>query len=223
MLDEWRSWFQSYFTDSPTPADSPYGGAGAGCARAPQSPGDAWAWAPLPHPDSPAGRRASWQFEFSRLESVNLLALDKDKPPRVYTREDASRLIDDSEDQIVDISRPDLTGHAQIHVGTKDTPALDLPGRRKLTTMYRSRTQAEKDLREVLNKHSKEIEDLPAGESLEFLEPVKEPRQVFVAEPYKPMPDAATAVRTMTKSMVYVKLIKTQDGSLHLRTMYLKT
>ena len=176
----------------------------------------------VPHPDSPAGRQFPWLLELSRFELVECVAPAEKEPPKVYTREDAARLIDQSEGQVIDTSKPAAKGHSEAHVGSREKPALDLPSRRKLTTMYRNRTQAEKDLRDVLNRHSQELQDLPPGFSVEWLEPVSEPRQVYIAEPFEPFPDAADAVTTTTRSKVFVKIMKHGDGSLHLRTMYLK-
>src|SRR4051812_37681551 len=100
-----------------------------------------------------------------------------------FTREDAARLIDESEGQVIDPSKPHLQGHAHAHVGAPGTPILDQPWRRKLTTIYRNRTQAEKDLRDLLNRHLPELDALPRGSEITFTDVVNEPRQVYATAP----------------------------------------
>jgi hypothetical protein len=56
-----------------------------------------------------------------------------------------------------------VQGHSHIHVGSGDVPILEQHWRKKLTTMYRNRTQAEKDLRDLLNRHIAELHALPNG------------------------------------------------------------
>jgi len=141
--------------------------------------------------------------------------------PKTYTREDAARLIDESEGQVIDSSKPGAKGHAETHTGSREDEALDLLNRRGKTTMYRSRVQAEKDLRDFLNRHSEELDKLPPGGKLELSEPVNQPRNVYEAKPWEPNPDAATVVTKTVKQKLFVKIIKTDDG-LHLRTMYLQ-
>lgn len=141
--------------------------------------------------------------------------------PKLYTREDAARLIDESEGQVIDSSKPGAKGHAETHTGSREDEALDLLNRRGKTTMYRSRTQAEKDLRDFLNRHSEELDKLPTGGKLELAEPVSQPRPVYEAQPWEPNPGAATVITKTTKQKLFVKIIKTGDG-LHLRTMYLQ-
>lgn len=142
---------------------------------------------------------------------------------KLFTLDDAALLIDESEDQIVDPSQPGIRGHSQVHVGTRETPILEQIWRKKLTTMYRNRRQAEKDLRDLLNRHIPELERLPNGAEIKFTEQVNEPRQVHIAEPagaeyfY-----AATKVKNTTRQELFVKIVKTQTGKLHLRTMFLK-
>jgi hypothetical protein len=149
---------------------------------------------------------------------------EKEEPavaPKLYTREDAARLIDESEGQVIDSSKPGAKGHAETHTGSREDEALDLLNRRGKTTMYRSRTQAEKDLRDFLNRHSEELDKLPTGGKLELAEPVSQPRPVYEAHPWEPNPGAATVITKTTKQKLFVKIIKTGDG-LHLRTMYLQ-
>lgn len=142
---------------------------------------------------------------------------------KLYTREDAARLIDESEGQVIDPSKAHLRGHSHVHVGSAETPILDQPWRRKLTTMYRNRTQAEKDLRDLLNQHIPELKALPNGAEITFTNAVNEPRQVHVAEPAGARYSyAATMVKNTTRQNLFVKIVKTQNGELHLRTMYLK-
>jgi len=88
--------------------------------------------------------------------------------------------------------------------------------------MYRSRAQAEKDLRDLLNRHRQELDDLPPGGSVQWLEPLFESRGVYVVEPHEEYPDAASSVTTTERRHLYVKILKAKDGALHLRTMYLK-
>jgi hypothetical protein len=141
----------------------------------------------------------------------------------LYTREDAARLIDESEGQVIDASRPYVQGHSHTHVGSRETPILDQPWRRKLTTMYRNRTQAEKDLRDLLNRHIAELHALPNGAEITFTDVVSEPRQVHVAEPAgEQYSYAATMVKNTTKQELFVKIVRANNGQLHLRTMYLK-
>src|SRR5450755_647869 len=102
---------------------------------------------------------------------------------QIFTREDAARLIDESEGQVIDASKPNAKGHAQVHVGSRETPILEQPWRRKLTTMYRNRIQAEKDLRDLLNRHLPELNALPNGAEITFTGMISIPRQVHVAEP----------------------------------------
>ena len=100
---------------------------------------------------------------------------------------------------------------------------LDQPWRRKLTTMYRNRTQAEKDLRDLLNRHITALRALPNGGEKVFAEPVNEPRQVHVAEPAgEKYSYAGTMVTNTTQQELFVKIVKANDGQLHLRTMFLK-
>jgi hypothetical protein len=141
--------------------------------------------------------------------------------PKLYTREDAARLIDESEGEVIDSSKPGAKGHAETHTGSREDEALDLLNRRGKTTMYRSRVQAEKDLRDFMNRHSEELDKLPPGGKLELSEPVNQPRNVYEAKPWEPNPDAATVVTKTVKQKLFVKIIKTDDG-LHLRTMYLQ-
>lgn len=142
-------------------------------------------------------------------------------PP--FTREDAARLIDESEGQVIDSSKPDGRGHAFAHVGSPQTPALFLPSRRSLTTMYRNRTQAEKDLRDLLNRHLPELDALPKGASITFEEPVSEPRQVHISQPAGARYSyAGDLVKNSTRQQLFVKLTRQVSGALHLRTMYLK-
>jgi hypothetical protein len=63
---------------------------------------------------------------------------------QLFTRDEVAKLIDESEGQVIDASKPNAKGHAHVHVGLHETPILDQPWRRKLTTIYRNRTQAEK-------------------------------------------------------------------------------
>ena len=89
--------------------------------------------------------------------------------------------------------------------------------------MYRNRTQAEKDLRDLLNRHLPEVAALPNGASITFEDSVSEPRQVYVAQPVgEKYFFAGESVKTVTRQQLFVKLAKAADGSLHLRTMYLK-
>jgi hypothetical protein len=142
---------------------------------------------------------------------------------KLFTREDAARLIDESEGQIIDPSKPHLQGHAQAHVGSADTPIFDQPWRRKLTTMYRNRTQAEKDLRDLLNRHIPELNVLPNGAEIIFTDAVDSPRQVHVAEPAgEQYSYAGTMVKNTTREKLFVKIVKGPNGQLHLRTMFLK-
>jgi len=142
---------------------------------------------------------------------------------KLYTREDAARLIDQSEGQVVDDSKPHLRGHAHLHVGPPDSPILDQPWRRKLTTMYRNRTQAEKDLRDLLNRHIPELDALPKGAEIAFTDPLNTPRQVHVAEPAgERYSYAGTIVKNTTRQELFAKFVRAQSGELHLRTMYLK-
>ena len=142
---------------------------------------------------------------------------------KLYTREDAARLIDESEGQIIDASKPHAQGHSHFHVGSAETPILEQPWRRKLTTMYRNRTQAEKDLRDSLNRHIPELSALRIGGEITFTDVVNEPRQVHVAEPAgEKYSYAGTIVKNTTRQQLFVKIVKTQSGDLHLRTMYLK-
>lgn len=139
-----------------------------------------------------------------------------------YTREDVARLIDESEGQIVDPSKPHAQGHAHVHVGSSDTPILDQSWRRKLTTMYRNRTQAEKDLRDLLNRHIPELNALPNGAEMTFRDVVNTPRQVHVAAPAgEEYSYAGTIVRNTTRQILFVKIVKRPSGELHLRTMFL--
>ena len=141
---------------------------------------------------------------------------------KLYTREDASRLIDGSEGQIVDPAKPHVQGHSHIHVGSGDVPILEQHWRKKLTTMYRNRVQAEKDLRDLLNRHIAELHALPNGGEVTFTDPVEEPRQVHVAEPAgEKYSHAGTMVTNTTRQKLFVKLVKQQSGELHLRTMFL--
>lgn len=140
-----------------------------------------------------------------------------------FTRDDAARLIDKSENEVIDASKPNARGHAHAHVGSSETPAFDLPSRRKMTTMYRSRTQAEKDLRDILNGHSLQIESLPNGASIELIGVVSEPRNVYEVEPVgAEYFYAGETVKKATKRQLFVKIVKDSAGVLHLRTMYLK-
>jgi hypothetical protein len=142
---------------------------------------------------------------------------------KVYTREDAAQLIEKSEGQVIDPSKPGALGHSHAHVGSLKSPALDLPSRRKLTTMYRNRAQAEKDLRDLLNRHSPQLEVLPKSASIEFSDPVNEPRQVYVVEPVGAHYSyAGESVKTEQRQELFVKIMRGADGTLHLRTMYLK-
>jgi hypothetical protein len=141
---------------------------------------------------------------------------------QLYTREDAAKLIDGSEGQVVDASKPNAKGHALVHVGSRETPILDQPWRRKLTTMYRNRTQAEKDLRDLLNRHIPELNALPNGAEITFTDIVDTPRQVYFAEPAgEKYSYAGTIVKNTTRQKLFVKLVKTTTGQLHLRTMFL--
>jgi len=140
-----------------------------------------------------------------------------------FTREDAARLIDKSEGEVIDSSKPFARGHSHAHVGSPDNPAFDLPSRRRFTTMYRSRTQAEKDLRDILNAHSLQLASLPNGASLELTAVVSQPRNVYEVEPAGAKYSyAGEKVTTVTKRRLFVKLAKDRAGELHLRTMYLK-
>lgn len=142
---------------------------------------------------------------------------------KLFTREDAAKLIDESEGQAIDPSKPHVQGHSHAHVGTADTSAFDGLWRRKLTTMYRNRTQAEKDLRDLLNRHIPELTALPNGSEITFLDDINAPRQVFVAAPAgERYSYAGTAVQKGTRQQLFVKIVKTRSGELHLRTMYLK-
>jgi hypothetical protein len=142
----------------------------------------------------------------------------------MYTREDAARLIDESEGQVIDTSEPDVKGHSHSHVGSAKTPALHLPSRRKLTTMYRNRTQAEKDLRDWLNRYSVELTALPNGGELKLTHRVSKPRQVYQAKPVgAEYSYAGEAVRSLSRQELFVKIVKDDKGKLHLRTMYLKS
>lgn len=141
---------------------------------------------------------------------------------QLYTREDAARLIDESEGQVIDPTKPNARGHAQVHVGSPETPILDQPWRRKLTTMYRNRTQAEKDLRDLLNRHIPELTTLPNGAEITFNDMLNAPRQVHVAAPAgEKYFFAGTMVKNTTRQELFVKLAKTRAGTLHLRTMFL--
>jgi hypothetical protein len=140
---------------------------------------------------------------------------------QLYTREDAAKLIDESEGEIIDASKPHAKGHAQVHVGSTETPILDQPWRRKLTTMYRNRTQAEKDLRDLLNRHIPELNALPKGAELTFRDVVN-PRQVHVAAPAgEEYSYAGTVVKNTTRHVLFVEIVKVHTGQLHLRTMFL--
>jgi hypothetical protein len=141
---------------------------------------------------------------------------------QLYTREDAARLIDESEGQIVDASKPQAKGHAHVHVGSRETPILEQPWRRKLTTMYRDRIQAEKDLRDLLNRHIPELNALPNSAEITFRDVVNTPRQVHVAAPAgEEYSYAGTMVKNTTRQVLFVKIVKTHNGQLHLRTMFL--
>ena len=143
---------------------------------------------------------------------------------KFYTREDAARLIDESEGQVVDPSRPDAKGHSHAHVGSRETPILEQSWRRKLTTMYRNRVQAEKDLRDLLNRHIPELQALPTGAEITFTEKITFPRQVHVAEPAgEKYSYAGTQVTNTTAQELFVKIVKAPSGELHLRTMYLRS
>jgi hypothetical protein len=140
-----------------------------------------------------------------------------------YTREDAARLIDESEGQVIDSSKPHLQGHAHAHVGSSETPALDLPSRRKLTTMYRNRTQAEKDLRDLLNRYVPQLAVLANGGEINLSCRVSQPRQVYIAKPVgAEYSYAGESVKSITRQELFVKIVKDVTGALHLRTMYLK-
>jgi hypothetical protein len=142
---------------------------------------------------------------------------------KLYTVQDAARLIDRSEGQVVDPSIPDLRGHAQTHVGSATTPILNQPWRRSFTTMYRNRAQAEKDLRDLLNRHSAELDAVPKGGEITFTDSIGVPRQVHVAAPAgEKYSYAGTMVTNTTRQRLFVKIVKTLSGELHLRTMYLK-
>jgi len=141
---------------------------------------------------------------------------------QLYTREQAAALIDASEGQVIDDSKPDARGHAYVHVGPPKAPIIDQPWRRKLTTMYRNRTQAEKDLRDLLNRHIPELNALANGTEITFRDIVSTPRQVHVAKPAgEKYSYAGSAVTNTTRQELFVKIIKTQAGGLHLRTMFL--
>ena len=143
---------------------------------------------------------------------------------KLYTANDAARMIDHSEGQVVDSSAPHIRGHAQIHVGSATTPILDQPWRRSFTTMYRNRGQAEKDLRDLLNRHSAELDALPNGAEITFTEIIAEPRQVHIAAPAgEKYSYAGTMVTNTARQKLFVKIVKTLGGELHLRTMYLKS
>jgi hypothetical protein len=142
---------------------------------------------------------------------------------KLYTAQDAARLIDNSEGKVVDPLTPDVCGHAQTHVGPANAPILDQPWRRQLTTMYRNRAQAEKDLRDLLNRHSVELEALPNGREVTFTETIAAARQVHIAAPGgAKYAHAGSTVTNTTRQQLFVKLVKTSRGELHLRTMYLK-
>lgn len=89
--------------------------------------------------------------------------------------------------------------------------------------MYRNRAQAEKDLRDLLNRHSVELDTLPNGREIIFTDTVAVPRQVHVAAPAgQKYSYAGTTVTNTTSQQLFVKIVKTPGGELHLRTMYLK-
>jgi hypothetical protein len=142
----------------------------------------------------------------------------------LYTREEAARLIDESEGQVIDSSKPGERGHAFAHVGSANTPALDLFSRREFTTMYRNRMQAEKDLRDLLNRHIPELDALPRGAAVTFSDPLGEPRQAHLVTPVGESHSyAGESVRAIIRRQLFVKIIKQQNGTLHLRTMYLQS
>ncbi|MDQ2775888.1 MAG: hypothetical protein M3Y57_13380 [Acidobacteriota bacterium] len=141
---------------------------------------------------------------------------------RLYTREDAAALIDTSEGQVIDSSKPNAKGHAHVHVGPPETPIIDQLWRRKLTTMYRNRTQAEKDLRDLLNRHIPELNALQNGAEIVFRDMVSTPRQVHVAAPAgEKYSYAGTMVTNTSRQELFVKIVKMHTGQLHLRTMFL--
>ena len=132
-----------------------------------------------------------------------------------FTREDAARLIDKSEDEVIDSSKPWARGHSHAHVGSSETSAIDLLSRRKLTTMYRSRTQAEKDLRDALNAHSLQLASLPKGASLMMTAIVSEPRNVYEVEPVgAEYSYAGEKVTTTSKRRLFVKIVRDSAGEL---------
>jgi len=58
MAENWRDSFRSWsHPDILVHPDSPAGGTGNGFARFPRYNSDLWEFSPVPHPDSPAGRR----------------------------------------------------------------------------------------------------------------------------------------------------------------------
>ena len=89
--------------------------------------------------------------------------------------------------------------------------------------MYRNRTQADKDLRDLLNRHIPELNALPNGAEITFTDVVNAPRQAYLAEPAgERYSYAGTMVTSTTRQHLFVKIVKRLDGELHLRTMYLK-
>jgi hypothetical protein len=69
MGHDWQNTFRSLSRGHAlVHPDAPAGGSGAGvCRRPPGSVGPSYLWSPVPHPDSPAGRRFNWQ-ELSSVE-----------------------------------------------------------------------------------------------------------------------------------------------------------
>jgi Bacterial toxin 46 len=67
MAEDWRNWFRSWsHQDTFAHPDSPTGGSGSGFSRSPGYSG--YSWSPVPHPNSPAGRRFDWNSELPRLQ-----------------------------------------------------------------------------------------------------------------------------------------------------------
>lgn len=135
-------------------------------------------------------------------------------PAKTYTRADASDLLEASEGRLglPNKKGKQFVGHAGDHVPLNGERPWDLAERRPsdFTTVYRRRSHAEQDLRDVLQRHADEIERLPRGKELGMKgERTSAPRDGYDSE-------GGRSARSVTFDVIDVVVERLPDGSLHL-------
>lgn len=134
-----------------------------------------------------------------------------------YSKKDAAELLERSEGRSpIQGQRP---GHPKTHIpddGVSPAAHAAKFSDKPLNTFYRSKAQAERDLREVLNAYKAELAALRPGQSLAIeTHRLSSARQGF--QSVRGAPPASVGFDS-----VFAKFYRTSSGELHLQTMYPK-